>query len=808
MRGLKLIKVFVVSLIMILTFSMLIVASVSANASEGADSESLAYILDDPITQQRATMLMELIQKAEAGDADAIRQLKFIGDDIRDVFPNGEFVKGDWRHPGQTPASNWGIRKFDSVNIPTGDATPRMQAASTGLVPYRDPAGVFSRNLLVTRDVGTPIQNEPHLCVNPEDSQNVVIASHNYGVAAAPVHVSFDGGETWQGPQRVPITPLALFSGDPVLACARNNQIYFNFMSLGSRTRNLMGFPINITQSDIAVSTSEDGGLTWDRPSIVATNIFEFQEYPVEITDPETGELTTVDVSVLAVSFLDKNWMTVGPDPNNPDKDILYVSYTKFTSYIMIAQPLSGIIVLLPLQWTSEIEVNRSLDNGNSWEKVSLMDPVPAISDVIGVISGENTDEISYRTVQSSQLNVGPDGTLYVAWYDSTNDGYATGNGEMYVTRSVDKGETFAEPVVAAQNLEVQRSAPPSGFRNNNAPQMATGPDNEVYLVYPSRTSSKPADDGDVYFVRGELNARGILEFTKPVMINTDKTNNLQFFPAVAVGPDGTVHVMWGDTRDDRTGLKYNIYYTQSTDNGKTFGFESNGIISNDIRITDFPSNPEKCFPRGRFIGDYWGIEATATDVYMIWTDCRLGEYGPINSKIGFARRVAISAPEVNLTPSSGPSGQEVTVQAFNFQPDMSVFVRVGADISACGGRTNENGFTECKVLMPITASKGIVDVVVFDESGNQSVASFIADVGIDDLARKDGSSFSLNDSTGDNNIEPQDNVEHQKDYSTTYVFIVVFIFFLMFSLIVLGIFLSRSNSKKKYNEDESKEEE
>jgi len=544
----------------------------------------------------------------------------------------------------------------------------------------------------------------------------------------------------------------ASFSGDPVLACARDNKTYYNFMSIGSRTRMLRGFAVNVTKSDIAVSTSNDGGITWEKPSIVSTNKFEYEEYIVELTHPVTGETVKVPVPVLAISFLDKNWMAVGPDPNNPDKDILYVSYTNFTSYMIISQPLPGIVVITPLQWTSEIEIFESSDEAKSWEKVPVMDPIPAIGDIEDVLLSDSTGVVSYRTVQGSQLAVGEDGTVYAAWYDSTNDGYAQGKGEMYVTRSLDKGKNWSEPIVAAESLEVPRTPVSTGFRNTNSPSLAVGPNNDVYIAYASRTKGNPADEGDVYLVHGTWQSNGFV-FDDPLKVNKDKTNNLQFFIQVAVGPDGIVHTMWGDARDDPLGLKYHIYYTKSEDKGKTVGFKVGEITSNEVRVTDFPSNPNKCFPRGRFIGDYFGMVVTAEDVYMVWTDCRMGEYGPINSKIGFARRTAIPGASISLSPSAGPSGQEVTVQAFNFQPDVSVFVQIGGDISACGGRTNDSGFTECKVLMPIMASKGIQDVIVFDESGLRSEASFIADVGIDDLARKDSmDSNEVTESQDDNN--------------------------------------------------------
>ena len=102
---------------------------------------------------------------------------------------------------------------------------------------------------------------------------------------------------------------------------------------------------------------------------------------------------------------------------------------------------------------------------------------------------------------------------------------------------------------------------------------------------------------------------------------------------------------MWGDMRDDPAQTRYSIYYTRSLDHGATWGFEDKtlGITTRNTRVTDFASNPNRGFPNGLFLGDYFSIRATSDDdVYMVWADTRLGEYGAPNQKIGFARRKAV----------------------------------------------------------------------------------------------------------------------------------------------------------------------
>lgn len=128
-------------------------------------------------------------------------------------------------------------------------------------------------------------------------------------------------------------------------------------------------------------------------------------------------------------------------------------------------------------------------------------------------------------------------------------------------------------------------------------------------------------------------------------------------FPAIAVSPDGTINVMWGDFRDDPVEASYHIYYTSSEDSGDSWGFnEELGLDVGNTRVTDYPTNPNKAFPQGLFIGDYFSIAATDEEAYMVWADGRLAEFGGTNQKIGFARKRQVAA-RMFLSPNAGPGG-------------------------------------------------------------------------------------------------------------------------------------------------------
>ena len=88
------------------------------------------------------------------------------------------------------------------------------------LVPYRDPAPAFSRNLLVTRDFSDrTLQTEPYLAVDPQDPDHLVVGAIDYNFPSNSVYVSIDGGATWEGPKQTKYLRDDLGSGTEVVGC-------------------------------------------------------------------------------------------------------------------------------------------------------------------------------------------------------------------------------------------------------------------------------------------------------------------------------------------------------------------------------------------------------------------------------------------------------------------------------------------------------------------------------------------------------------------------------------------------------------
>lgn len=133
-------------------------------------------------------------------------------------------------------------------------------------------------------------------------------------------------------------------------------------------------------------------------------------------------------VAVGGGNFIDKEWMDIDPNPADPAHPWIYITYTNF---------LGG--------GGSQIELIVSSDKGLTWSAPKVLNS-PATSDLI----------------QGSRPVVGPDGELYVVWYESDVPSH------MRIARSNDHGATFGPVQTAADFYENYTSGAP-GFRRGFA---------------------------------------------------------------------------------------------------------------------------------------------------------------------------------------------------------------------------------------------------------------------------------------------------------------------------------------------------
>ena len=227
------------------------------------------------------------------------------------------------------------------------------------------------------------------------------------------------------------------------MAFDRDDNVYLNYISIGVDEFNLGPIEVAAEVSSIAVARSEDDGFTWpDQVSAARSR--------VNTDGLETDRFGRLR-GIVDLSFLDKPWMAQRVRaPTTPTRDVLYVTYTNFDiSYEILY--IGEIPNLLPTEMRTTIELVSSDDGGQTWT-----DPV-AVSPTVRRAYGEHGDPSgatgvfgTLRVVQGSQPVVTRDGTVHVAWMDSTDDDSQKGVGEIHVASSSDGGRTWTAPAVAS----------------------------------------------------------------------------------------------------------------------------------------------------------------------------------------------------------------------------------------------------------------------------------------------------------------------------------------------------------------------
>ncbi len=301
--------------------------------------------------------------------------------------------------------------------------------------------------------------------------------------------------------------------------------------------------------------------------------------------------------------FNDKEWLTVDRSAT-ATRGTLYLTWTRFTT-------------INDKEQRGDIVEIRSTDAGATWST-----PVQISR------THDQTD------VQGAFPAVGPAGDLNVLYYDQTS------KAGLWLGRSSDGGRSFAPPVKVADVHDPPTPLPTSKFRMFVLPQLASNPlDGTLAAVW----NDYPGNS-DILLTRSRDNGR---TWSAPTRLNSDSGNADQFFPTLVFGPDGVLHVAWLDRRDDPHNLTFSPYYTQSSDDGRSFAPE--------VRIGDAQSDPSIGFG-GTLIGDYIQVDAVAGRASVAWVDTRLGDQNIYAVNINGQLTGAAPVPTAGGNPTANPT--------------------------------------------------------------------------------------------------------------------------------------------------------
>ncbi len=344
-----------------------------------------------------------------------------------------------------------------------------------------------------------------------------------------------------------------------------------------------------ISASNVYVTT--DAGLNWSNVSTSTSQgdpVFAFDSlgrafYSVLFTGVRIWRSTNGGTSwtnlgnAFSAGNTDKQWLAAD-QTGGPFSNYLYLAYSDFSAPVTI-------------------RFYRSTNGGTSWVgPTTLFGPGNA---------------------QGSNIAVGPDGKVYVAWY---------GSGGASVRTSTNGGASFTSSVLAAAYSEPGvphssgRLVLKGDIRVNGFPQLATDNSNGPHRgnVYMNYSSNPPGpDNADIYLVRS-TNGGATWNTFSPVKVNDDTGFLDQWMSDVCVDSQGRVWVYWYDSRNDIPGnLWTEVYGAVSTDGGQTF--------SPNFKISNQRFNPGTVkVNQGDhyYIGDYQGIDGSNT-ILPFWMDGR-----------------------------------------------------------------------------------------------------------------------------------------------------------------------------------------
>ncbi len=366
---------------------------------------------------------------------------------------------------------------------------------------------------------------------------------------------------------------------DPVLArSSKTGTIFLSTLGLDSQSVNPTPPPPLLTRGQQQV------------------NVFRSINNGAAFQDPVNG----MPGFVANVDYMDKPWIAVDNFPGAGYGNVYLV--TDHGQQLVPGAPP-----------TYDMLLTRSTDDGLTWAPVGGTMIVSSI----------------HPSFANPIVTVGLDHAVYVFWYNS-NWGGGAFKPEILMRKSIDQGVTFGAPVTVTGintpyingDLFLTDSSGQYSFRSGASPQAAVNPiTGDIYVAYDDWSDSKGTDHGNIYFTESTDGGR---RWSKPVPVNDDPTTNDQWFPALAITPDGSrVGLFWYDRRLDPADWLIDRFGAIGTVSGHTVTFGAN------FRITDVsfpPAFGQDPVVNPTYMGDYDQATADNDYFYTTWGDNRSGD--------------------------------------------------------------------------------------------------------------------------------------------------------------------------------------
>ncbi|MHB1686286.1 MAG: sialidase family protein [Ignavibacteriaceae bacterium] len=372
---------------------------------------------------------------------------------------------------------------------------------------------------------------EVSLAINPKNPQNIIAAFLSYDKDLPGftdfTYASFDGGLTWKEVRTD--NPGKRIQGDDAVAFGGDGIAYHSYLSFYGLENEKSKQP----SSGIFISSSKDGGLTWQQRSVVVDHINT--SAPME----------------------DKPYVVTDNSDSSKFENNVYVAWTHFQLYGS-KDPADS----------SQIYFSRSIDSGKTFSS-----PIR-----ISTTGGDCRD--SSNTVEGAITAVGSKGEVYVVW---------AGPKGLVFTESLDGGKTFSPEKIIGFIYHGWDISIPGIDRANGMPVTKSDLSDEKYKgsIYVNWSDDRFGDP-DIFL---KYSRDGGKTWSNTIRVNNDSISNgkVQFFTWMAVDPvDGSVNIIFYD-RKDTFGNLTGVTLARSIDGGNTF-------VNYKINIPPFDCNSKIFF--------------------------------------------------------------------------------------------------------------------------------------------------------------------------------------------------------------------
>lgn len=371
---------------------------------------------------------------------------------------------------------------------------PLLIAACTSILRHQPREPVLTSPVPIYVTPREPVA-DPTIAI---DSKGTVYAVW-WGGAIGEIFLSrsADGGVTWSPPKNVSNTPLS--SDFPVLAISPQDRLYLVWEDLSF-------VPLS---GEVVISISNDGGATWSPPKNIS-NTRAHSARPNIAVGP-TGDLSVVWLEGGRQVFFTRS--TDGGTIWSPPKDISGGLLPNSVPAPAIVEDGRGNLFVAWSVSNGRPVITRSVNGGGTWSSPQAMTTVqPTV----------------YPT-----LAIGPNGTLYAAWSESS--GTFT---EVVLSRSVDSGSSFSKPVNVSRSPDV-----PSMDSHVAVDRHGT-----IICIWHEVLMGNT----EIYTARS---TDGVKTFTPPVNLSRTPGNSLA--PRLVVDRKGWAYTVW------EQGVKEAIFFSR-----------------------------------------------------------------------------------------------------------------------------------------------------------------------------------------------------------------------------------------------------